>query len=73
MSKSVLIPTGDPMGAAIFDYHKNGPACGKLVVHSTMLDDDEIPVKDLFREFEDMPYLEKKALEILQQNFDSCV
>ena len=34
----------DPMGAAIYDFHKNGKA-GKLIVHSSMFDDDEIPVK----------------------------
>ena len=66
MSESVLIPTGDPMGAAIFDYHKNGPACGKLVVHSSMLDDDEIPVDALFRSFDQMPPLEQAALRMAQ-------
>lgn len=66
MSKNVLVPTGDPMGAAIFDYHKNGPACGKLIVHSSMLDDDEIPVDALFRSFEQMPALEQTALRMAQ-------
>lgn len=66
MFKNVLLPTGDPMGAAIFDYHKNGPACGKLIVHSSMLDDDEIPVDALFRSFEQMPALEQTALRMAQ-------
>lgn len=66
MSKNVLVPIGDPMGAAIFDYHKNGPACGKLIVHSSMLDDDEIPVDALFRSFEQMPALEQTALRMAQ-------
>lgn len=66
MSKNVLLPTGDPMGAAIFDYHKNGPACGKLIVHSSMLDDDEIPVDALLRSFEQMPALEQTALRMAQ-------
>ena len=66
MSESVLIPTGDPMGAAIFDYHKNRPACGKLVVHSSMLDDDEIPVDALFRSFDQMPPIEQAALRMAQ-------
>lgn len=66
MSKNVLVPTGDPMGAAIFDYHKNGPVCGKLIVHSSMLDDDEIPVDALFRSFEQMPALEQTALRMAQ-------
>lgn len=52
---------GDPMGAAIYDYYKNGRA-GQLVVHSSMFDDDEIPVADLFRRFEDMPRIEQAAL-----------
>ena len=52
----------DPMGAAIYDFHKTGKA-GKLIVHSSMFDDDEIPVADLFRGFDKMPALEQKALE----------
>lgn len=53
----------DPMGAAIYDYHKTGKA-GKLIVHSSMFEDDEIPVADLFRTYKDMPRLEQKALEL---------
>ena len=61
--KSVLSPIGDPMGAAIMDYHKNGKA-DVLVVRSSMFEDDEIPVSDLFRSFDDMPELEKIALDM---------
>ena len=50
------------MGAAIYDYHFNGSA-DTLIVHSSMFEDDEISVPDLFRSFEDMPELEKIALE----------
>lgn len=50
------------MGAAIYDFHKTGKA-SRLIVHSSMFDDDEIPVETLFREFKDMPALEQKALE----------
>lgn len=53
--------SGDPMGAAIRDYHKYGKA-DRLIVRSSMFDDDEIPVKDLFREYSDMPELEQHAL-----------
>lgn len=60
---TVLPMTGDPMGAAIYHYYKNGHA-DPLIVHSSMFEDDEIPVDGLFRGFEDMPFLEKKALEI---------
>ena len=62
---SLLNPLGDPMGAAIYDYHKTGKA-DTLVVRSSMFDDDEIPVEDLFRRFEDMPRLEQIALEQAQ-------
>ena len=63
MDKNVLIPAADPMGAAIYDYFTQGEA-DTLIVHSSMFDDDEIPVADLFRRFEDMPQLEKAALEM---------
>ena len=65
MASQVLSAAGDPMGAAIFDYHKNGKA-DTLVVRSSMFEDDEIPVADLFRSLEDMPRLEQIALEISQ-------
>ncbi len=56
---------GDPMGAAIYDYHKTGKA-DTLVVRSSMFDDDEIPVADLFRGFTEMPQLERAALQLAQ-------
>ena len=65
MKSSLLAASGDPMGAAIHDYHKYGKA-DTLVVRSSMFDDDEIPVEDLFRTFESMPYLEQTALELAQ-------
>ena len=58
----VLQREGDPMGAAIYDYHVNGCA-DTLIVRSSMFEDDEIPVSDLFRTFDEMPELEKIALE----------
>ncbi len=63
MNDSLLPVAGDPMGAAIYDYHKNGKA-DTLVVRSSMFDDDEIPVEDLFRDFDAMPRLEQIALEV---------
>ena len=51
------------MGAAIMDFLQKGKA-GKLRVLSSMFDDDEMPVKHLFRKFKDMPMLERKALEM---------
>lgn len=63
MEKSVLNAGGDPMGAAIYDFHRNGSA-DVLKVYSSDFDDDEIPVSDLFREYEDMPYIERIALDL---------
>ena len=62
MDNSVLKSSGDPMGAAIYDYHKNG-AAGTLRVFSSQFDEDEIPVEDLFRSYEEMPELEQVALQ----------
>ena len=62
---TVLPEMADPMGMAIYDYHMNGQA-DTLVVHSSMFEDDEIPVETLFREFKDMPELEQTALEMAQ-------
>lgn len=63
MSESVLDLRKDPMGWAIADYYKNGVA-GRLRVFSSMFDEDEMSVKDLFRTFEEMPVLEQRALEL---------
>ena len=50
------------MGAAIYDFHKNGTA-DVLRVFSSQFEEDEIPVADLFREYDDMPMLERIALD----------
>ena len=65
MEKEILNAAADPMGAAIYDYYVNGNA-DTLVVHSSMFEDDEIPVESLFRSLEDMPELERIALEEAQ-------
>lgn len=57
-----VLSANDPMGAAIYDYHKTGKA-DILLVRSTMFDDDNIPVETLFRDFKDMPELEQFALK----------
>ncbi len=51
----------DPMGRAIADYHSNQTA-DRLRVFSPMFEEDEIPLQTLFREFKDMPEIERKAL-----------
>lgn len=61
MNAAVLKATADPMGAAIYEYHKTGKA-DVLKVFSPDFEDDEIPVPDLFRGLEDMPIIEQTAL-----------
>ena len=51
------------MGAAILDYQTKGKA-GKLSILSSMFEEDEMPVKHLFRNLEEMPMLEQKALSL---------
>lgn len=65
MDNAVLYREGDAMGAAIMDYHRNGKA-DVLRVFSSQFEEDEIPVADLFREYDDMPELERLALELAE-------
>ena len=53
----------DPMGRAIADYWKTKKA-DRLRVFSPMFEEDEIPLTTLFRKYEDMPEIERKALDI---------
>ena len=53
----------DPMGRAIADYWKTGTA-DRLRVFSPMFEEDEIPVTTLFRSDDDMPAIERKALDM---------
>ena len=53
------------MGRAIADYWKNGKA-GRLRVFSPMFEEDEIPVSTLFRSHEEMPEIERKALDMVK-------
>ena len=60
----------DPMGRAIADYHKNktmvstNRQASKLRVFSPMFEEDEIPLKTLFRSYKSMPEIERKALDM---------
>lgn len=63
MKRRRLIEDKDPMGRAIYEYFTTGKA-GKLRVFSSQFDEDELPVKDLFRTLEQMPLLEQKALQL---------
>lgn len=53
------------MGAAIYDYFQTGKA-EKLRVFSSQFEEDEIPVKELFRTYAHMPVLEQTALELAE-------
>ncbi len=53
----------DPIGRAIIDF-SNKHSDENIIVESNLCDDDVIPVKHLFRTFDEMPLLEKKALEL---------
>ena len=60
----------DPMGRAIAEYWKtmvstNRPkTADKLRVFFPMFEEDEIPLTTLFRSYEDMPEIERKALDM---------
>lgn len=71
MNYSLLPPDKDLMGAAIADYQKRGKAA-KLRVFSSFFDEDEIPVSQLFRSFEEMPPLEKTALQMATGKILDC-
>lgn len=59
----LLTADKDPMGAAILDYLEHGKA-GKLRVFSSQFDEDEIPVRTLFRTEKQMSPLERTALQL---------
>ena len=51
------------MGRAIADYFKTGTA-DRLRVFSPMFEEDEIPLTTLFRSYENMPEIERLALDL---------
>ena len=53
----------DPMGRAIADFFKTKKA-SKLRVFSPMFEEDEITLTTLFRNYESMPEIERKALDL---------
>ena len=63
MNTTLLTADKDPMGAAIADYNKRHKA-ERLRVFSSQFDEDEIPVKELFRTEKQMPVLECTALQM---------
>lgn len=62
--ETIILPAEkDPMGAAIADYFNHRKA-DRLRVFSSQFDEDEIPVKQLFRSMQAMPLLERTALQV---------
>ena len=53
----------DPLGKACFDFFNGVENC-KIKVMSDLVDDDIIPVKYLFRTFDEMPKIEQLALSL---------
>lgn len=61
----ILPPHKDPMGNAIADYFRYGKS-STLRVFSSQFDEDEIPVEQLFRTYNEMPHIERRALDLSQ-------
>lgn len=55
----------DPMGKAIAEFHRTGKA-DRLRVFSPLFEEDEIPLATLFRSYETMPKIERKALDMAE-------
>lgn len=55
----------DPMGRAISEYYRTGTA-GRLRVFSPMFEEDEIPLETLFRTYDTMPAIERRAIDMAQ-------
>lgn len=65
MKTSCLSEEKDPMGAAISDYFHFGKA-GRLKVFSSQFEEDDFPVENLFRTYDEMPVLEQVALQMAE-------
>lgn len=63
MTYPILDAAKDPMGAAIADYHRYHRSM-KLRVLSSMFEEDEIPLRTLFRTWNEMPRMEQLALRM---------
>ncbi len=57
----------DPIGAAILDYARKRKS-DEITVKSDICEDDFIPIELLFRSYDEMPDLEKKALKLCGVN-----
>jgi SAM-dependent methyltransferase len=57
----------DIFGKALLDY-QTGNFTENLITATNISDEDELPLAYLFRDFDDMPNLEQKALELSKGN-----
>lgn len=57
----MTLPFDDPIGRAVYDYQFNS-INQPVIVHSDDFDDDTIETSYLFRSYQKMPVLEKKAM-----------
>jgi SAM-dependent methyltransferase len=57
----------DIFGKALLDY-QTGDFTENLITATNISDEDELPLAYLFRDFDDMPNLEQKALEVSKGN-----
>jgi len=57
----ILHPDKDPMGHAIDDFYRKNKI-GRLIVNSSITEDEEIGVDYLFRTYDSMPEIEQLAL-----------
>lgn len=71
MSTTILQSSKDPMGRAIADFYYKGKAA-KLRVFSSDFDEDEIPVKHLFRTYNEMSSMEQTALRMAKGKILDC-
>lgn len=53
----------DIFGQAVIDYY-NDQYTEDIIVHSSIAEDDIIPIPYLFRSFDEMPAIEQKALQL---------
>ena len=59
----ILSPENDPMGQAIDDFHRN-KKLAKLLNATQYTREDEFPIPYLFRTWDEMPEMERKALTL---------
>ena len=59
----MMIEKNDTFGKALLDYHQS-PGDQELITWTSLTEKDPVPISYFFRTFDQMPLLEKKALEI---------